>query len=92
MSLRNALIAPFTVMMPAVPVASATVRRHRRGDVPLSGLWLHAGRSSVKNNDMDLLLACALVSVVVVLWSTQLSQATSALAFLKSAHPRLVSA
>ena len=47
-------------------------RRHRRVHVQLQGLRLHAGEAA-DNNDIDLVLACGLVSVVLVLLTQLIS-------------------
>jgi peptide/nickel transport system permease protein len=64
-ALRNALIAPFTVIMLQVPWLLS-------GVVVVEAIFRYQGFgyllvSAASNNDIDLILACGLVSVVVVL-------------------------
>lgn len=70
-ALRNALIAPFTVIMLQFPWLLT-------GVVIVEAMFRYQGFgfilvSAAENNDIDLLLACSLVSVVIVLLTQLLS-------------------
>lgn len=70
-ALRNALIAPFTVIMLQFPWLLT-------GVVIVEAIFRYQGFgftlvAAAENNDIDLLLACSLVSVIVVLFTQLLS-------------------
>jgi peptide/nickel transport system permease protein len=70
-ALRNALIAPFTVIMLQIPWLLT-------GVAVVENMFRYQGFGftlveAASNNDIDLLLACSLISVIVVLLTQLLS-------------------